>query len=165
MHIADVAHGNLGATGIVGGNIPVAVGAQLAQKLMGTDKVVLCFFGDGASNTGNFHEALNMAFLRFENNMYAMSVPWAKSSKLPNVADRACAYGIPGEVVDGMDVLAVRGSVEKAVNRARNGEGPSLIEAKTYRYFGHSHSDTTHIPHQRRRAGKDCDPIKVLMKS
>ena len=170
MHIADVAHGNLGATGIVGGNIPVAVGAALAQKLMDTDKVVLCFFGDGASNTGNFHESLNMASLwdlpvvfMVENNMYAMSVPWAKSSKLPNVADRACAYGIPGEVVDGMDVLAVRGAVEKAVNRARKGEGPSLIEAKTYRYFGHSHSDPrTYRTKEEEQAYKDRDPIKVL---
>jgi pyruvate/2-oxoglutarate/acetoin dehydrogenase E1 component/TPP-dependent pyruvate/acetoin dehydrogenase alpha subunit len=170
MHIADVAHGNLGATGIVGGNIPVAVGAALAQKLMGTDKVVLCFFGDGASNTGNFHEALNMASLwdlpvvfMVENNMYAMSVPWAKSSKLPNVADRACAYGIPGEVVDGMDVLAVRGAVEKAVDRARKGEGPSLIEAKTYRYFGHSHSDPrAYRTKEEEQAYKDRDPIKVL---
>jgi 2-oxoisovalerate dehydrogenase E1 component len=170
MHIADVAHGNLGATGIVGGNIPVAVGAALAQKLMGTDKVVLCFFGDGASNTGNFHEAMNMSSLWdlpvvfvVENNMYAMSVPWSKSSKLPNVADRACAYGIPGEVVDGMDVLAVRGAVDKAVKRARNGKGPSLIEAKTYRYFGHSHSDPrVYRTKEEELAFKDRDPIKVL---
>jgi len=170
MHIADVAHGNLGATGIVGGNIPVAVGAALAQKLMGTDKVVLCFFGDGASNTGNFHEALNMASLWdlpvvfvVENNMYAMSVPWAKSSKLPNVADRACAYGIPGVVVDGMDVLAVRGVVIKAVDRARMGQGPSLIEAKTYRYFGHSHSDPrVYRTKEEEQSYKDRDPIKVL---
>ncbi len=170
MHIADVSHGNLGATGIVGGNIPVAVGAALAQKLMKTGKVVLCFFGDGASNTGNFHEALNMASLWdlplvfvVENNMYAMSVPWAKASKLPNIADRACAYGIPGEVVDGMDVLAVRGSVEKAVEHARAGNGPSLIEAKTYRYFGHSHSDPrAYRTKEEEQQYKDRDPIKVL---
>ena len=131
MHIADVVHGNLGATGIVGGNMPVAVGAALAQKLQGTDRVVLCFFGDGASNTGNFHEALNMASLWnlpvvfvAENNMYAMSVPWAKASKLPDIAGRACAYGMPGEMVDGMDVLAVRGAVAKAVERARRGRRP-----------------------------------------
>jgi len=148
MHIADVAHGNLGATGIVGGNIPVAVGAALAQKLMDTDKVVLCFFGDGACNTGNFHESLNMASIWklpvvfiVENNMYAMSTPWKKSSVIPNAAERGCAYGIPGKAVDGMDVLKVRGAVVKAVERARNGEGPSIIEAKTYRYHGHSHSD------------------------
>ncbi len=148
MHIADVAHGNLGATGIVGGNIPVAVGAALAQKLQGTDRVVVCFFGDGAANEGTFHEALNMAsawdlpvVFVAENNMYGMSVPWAKVTKLPDIADRACAYGIPGVVVDGMDVVAVRGAVAEAVARARRGEGPTLIEAKTYRYYGHSHSD------------------------
>jgi pyruvate/2-oxoglutarate/acetoin dehydrogenase E1 component/TPP-dependent pyruvate/acetoin dehydrogenase alpha subunit len=170
MHIADVDHGNLGATGIVAGNLPVAVGAALAQKLMKTDKVVLCFFGDGASNTGNFHEALNMASIWdlpvifvVENNKYAMSVPWAKSSKLPNVADRACAYGIPGEVVDGMDVLAVRGAVVDAVKRAREGKGPSLVEAKTYRYYGHSHSDPrAYRTKEEEQHYKDLDPIKQL---
>ncbi len=170
MHIADVAHGNLGATGIVGGNIPVAVGAALAQKLQGTDRVVLCFFGDGASNTGNFHEALNMASLWdlpvvfvVENNMYAMSVPWAQASKLPDIADRACAYGIPGEVVDGMDVLAVRGATVKAVERARQGKGPTLIEAKTYRWYGHSHSDPrTYRTREEEADWKEHDPITVL---
>jgi pyruvate/2-oxoglutarate/acetoin dehydrogenase E1 component/TPP-dependent pyruvate/acetoin dehydrogenase alpha subunit len=148
MHIADVEHGNLGATGIVGGNIPVAVGAALAEKIKGSDHIVLCFFGDGASNTGNFHEALNMASLWdlpvvfvCENNMYAMSVPWKKASKLSSIANRACAYGIPGVTVDGMDVLAVRGAVSEAAERARSGNGPTLIECLTYRYYGHSHSD------------------------
>jgi len=170
MHIADVEHGNLGATGIVGGNIPVAVGAALAQKLMSTDKVVLCFFGDGACNTGNFHESLNMASIWnlpvvfvVENNKYAMSVPWAKSSVLPNAADRACAYGIPGKVVDGMDVLEVRSVVKTAVERARKGKGPSLIEAKTYRYYGHSHSDPrAYRTKTEEKEWKDRDPIKVL---
>ena len=170
MHIADVEHGNLGATGIVAGNIPVAVGAALAQKIQGTDRVVVCFFGDGASNTGNFHEALNMASLWnlpvifvVENNLYAMSVPWVKASKLPDIATRACAYGIPGEVVDGMDVLAVRGAVTKAVERARKGEGPSLIEAKTYRWFGHSHSDPrAYRTREEETEWKKRDPITVL---
>ena len=170
MHIADVDHGNLGATGIVGGNIPVAVGAALAQKLMGSDKVVLCFFGDGACNTGNFHESLNMASIWdlpvifiVENNKYAMSVPWAKSSALANVADRACAYGIPGEVVDGMDVLEVRQTVSNAVARARKGEGPSLIEAKTYRYYGHSHSDPrAYRTKEEEKEWKERDPITVM---
>jgi len=170
MHIADVEHGNLGATGIVGGNIPVAVGAALAQKLKGTDRVVVCFFGDGASNTGNFHESLNMASLWnlpvifvCENNLYAMSVPWKKASKLPNVASRACAYGIPGEVVDGMDALAVRGAVAKAVERARRGEGPTLIEAKTYRWFGHSHSDPrAYRTREEEAEWKKRDPITVM---
>jgi 2-oxoisovalerate dehydrogenase E1 component len=170
MHIADVTHGNLGATGIVGGNIPVAVGAGLAQKLLGTDRVVLCFFGDGASNTGNFHESLNMASLWdlpvvfvVENNLYAMSVPWVKASKLPDVATRACAYGIPGEVVDGMDALAVRGAVAHAVEHARKGQGPTLIEAKTYRWFGHSHSDPrVYRTKDEEAAWKKRDPIHVM---
>lgn len=170
MHIADVAHGNLGATGIVGGNIPVAVGAALAQKLQGTDRVVLCFFGDGASNTGNFHEGLNMAsawdlpivFIA-ENNLYAMSVPWHKATKLPDIAQRAVAYGIPGEVVDGMDVLAVRGAVARAVERARQGAGPTLLEAKTYRWYGHSHSDPrVYRTREEEAEWRKRDPIKVL---
>ena len=169
MHIADVKHGNLGATGIVGGNLPVAVGAALAQKLLGTDRVVLCFFGDGASNEGTFHEALNMASLWSlpvifvaENNMYGMSVPWAKVSKRQNIADRAVAYDIPGQVVDGMDVLSVRGAVVKAAERARRGEGPTLIEAKTYRSYGHSHSDPRAYRTREEEAyWRDRDPIKV----
>lgn len=170
MHIADVAHGNLGATGIVGGNIPVAVGAALAQKLMGTDRVVLCFFGDGAANTGNFHEALNMASIWdlpvifvVENNLYAMSVPWKKASKLDDIAARASAYGMPGEIVDGMDVLAVRGAVAKAVERARRGLGPTLIEAKTYRYYGHSHSDPrVYRTKEEEKHWRERDPISTL---
>lgn len=170
MHIADVTHGNLGATGIVGGNIPVAVGAALAQKLLGTDRVVLCFFGDGASNTGNFHEALNMASLWnlpvvfvVENNLYAMSVRWKNASKLEHIADRAIAYGIPGEVVDGMDVLAVREAVARAVEQARNGRGPTLIEAKTYRYYGHSHSDPrAYRTKDEEKYWRERDPILTL---
>jgi 2-oxoisovalerate dehydrogenase E1 component len=148
MHIADVEKGNLGATGIVGGNIPVATGAGLAQQLQGTERVVLCFFGDGASNTGNFHESLNLAALWklpvvyiVENNLYGMSVPIQKATTRLDIAERACAYGIPGEVVDGMDVLAVREAVGRAVEHARRGEGPSLVECKTYHWYGNSRSD------------------------
>jgi len=148
MHIADVEKGNLGATGIVGGNIPVAVGAALACKMRGTDQVVLCFFGDGASNTGAFHESLNMAatwdlpvIFICENNLYGMSVPFGKASKLPDVYRRAAAYGFEGVVVDGMDVIAVRDAVKRAVEKARDGGGPTLIECKTYRWYGHSRSD------------------------
>ncbi|MGQ9903526.1 MAG: alpha-ketoacid dehydrogenase subunit alpha/beta [Anaerolineae bacterium] len=170
MHIADVLHGNLGATGIVGGNIPVAVGAALAEKMKGSKKVVLCFFGDGAVNEGSFHESLNMASIWdlpvvfvCENNMYAMSVPWRDVTKLPDAAARVCAYGIPGEVVDGMDVLAVRGAVKKAVDRARRGEGPTLIECKTYRYYGHSHSDPrAYRTKEEEAAWKARDPINAL---
>lgn len=172
MHIADVSHGNLGATGIVGGNIPVAVGAALAQKLIGTDRVVLCFFGDGASNTGNFHESLNMASLWdlpmvfvVENNLYAMSVPWAKVSKLPDISTRACAYGIPGVTVDGMNVLEVRKAVVEAVDRARAGNGPTIVECKTYRYYGHSHSDPRAYRTREEEAEyRDRDPVQRLHK-
>jgi TPP-dependent pyruvate/acetoin dehydrogenase alpha subunit len=148
MHIADVKAGNLGATGIVGGNIPVGTGAGLACKLNAKGQVTLCFFGDGASNNGVFHESLNLAgtwklpvVYVCENNLYGMSVPFCKACAVENVADRAPAYDMPGEVVDGMRALEVRRAVERAVARAREGEGPTLIEAKTYRYRGHSRSD------------------------
>jgi pyruvate/2-oxoglutarate/acetoin dehydrogenase E1 component/TPP-dependent pyruvate/acetoin dehydrogenase alpha subunit len=170
MHIADVQRGNLGATGIVGGNIPVATGAALAAKMQGQGKVVLCFFGDGASNTGNFHESLNMAstwalpvVYIVENNLYGMSVPFKQASKVADVAARACAYDMPGEVVDGMDFFAVRAAVRKAVERARAGKGPSLIECKTYRWFGHSRSDPcVYRTREEEQEWKKRDPITVL---
>jgi pyruvate/2-oxoglutarate/acetoin dehydrogenase E1 component/TPP-dependent pyruvate/acetoin dehydrogenase alpha subunit len=148
MHIADVQNGNLGATGIVGGNIPVATGAALAQKMKDSGLVVLCFFGDGASNTGNFHESINLGaawklpvVYIVENNFYGMSVPIEEAAAKLDLSDRACAYGIPGVTVDGMDVIAVREAVGVAVDRARRGEGPSIVECKTYRWYGHSRSD------------------------
>jgi pyruvate/2-oxoglutarate/acetoin dehydrogenase E1 component/TPP-dependent pyruvate/acetoin dehydrogenase alpha subunit len=167
MHIADVEKGNLGATGIVGGNIPVATGAGLAQKMQQTDRVVLCFFGDGASSTGNFHESLNMAGLWklpvvyiVENNLYGMSVPIGNAAAKLDIADRACAYDMPGEVVNGMDVLAVREAVDRAVQRARQGEGPSLIECQTYRWYGHSRSDPrAYRTKEEEAAWKARDPI------
>ena len=170
MHIADVANGNLGATGIVGGNIPVATGAGLSISLRKTDQVTLCFFGDGASQTGNFHESLNMASLWklpvvyvVENNLYGMSVPFVKASCVANVADRAAAYCIPSEVVDGMDVLAVREAVLRAVERARAGEGPSLIECKTYRWYGHSRSDPrVYRTKEEEKEWREKDPIPAL---
>ncbi len=170
MHIADVVHGNLGATGIVGGNIAVATGAALAEKMLKSDKVVLCFFGDGAVNEGSFHESLNMASIWdlpvvfvCENNMYGMSVPWESVTKLPDAASRAAAYGIPGVVVDGMNVLDVRSAVKHAVDRARRGEGPTLIEAKTYRYYGHSHSDPrVYRTKEEEASWKKRDPINAL---
>jgi len=148
MHIADVAGGNLGATGIVGGNIPVATGAGLAIKMRGEPRVVLCFFGDGACNNGVFHESLNMAGLWrlpvvyiIENNLYGMSVSTKRACAVSSISDRASGYGMPGVTVDGQDVLAVREAVREAVARARADEGPTLIEAQTYRYYGHSRSD------------------------
>jgi pyruvate dehydrogenase E1 component alpha subunit len=148
MHLADLERGNLGANGIVAGGIPIAVGAGLSIRMQGQDRVVLCFFGDGAANHGNFHEGLNMAAIwrlpvvfLCENNQYAMSMAVRRAMAVPRVADRAVAYGIPGETVDGMDVVAVYRAVRAAVERARRGEGPTLIEAITYRYRGHSKSD------------------------
>jgi len=148
MHIADLEMGNLGANGIVAGGIPIATGAALASKLKKDGKVTLCFFGDGATSQGAFHEAVNLAAVMklpvvyvCENNLYGMSVPFKKASAAKDVADRAKAYNIPGIIVDGNDVEAVYNVVKEAVERARKGEGPSLIEAKTYRWLGHSKSD------------------------
>lgn len=148
MHIADLKKGNLGANGIVGGGIPIATGAALASKMKKDGKVTLCFFGDGAANQGCFHESVNFASVNklpivyiCENNLYGMSVPFSKASSVENIADRAAAYSMPGAIVDGNDVEAVYEAVKKAVERARRGEGPSLIENKTYRWLGHSKSD------------------------
>ena len=148
MHIADLEKGNLGATGIVGSAIPIAVGAALGCKLQKNGRVVLCFFGDGAANTGAFHEAVNMAAIfnlpvvfMCENNMYAMSFSAKKAFAIADIAERAQGYGIPGVVANGNDVLEVYEMTKEAVERARKGEGPTLIEAKTYRFKGHSKSD------------------------
>lgn len=148
MHIADVSKGNLGANGIVGGGLPIAVGAALSAKRLGTGAVTVCFFGDGANNEGAFHEALNMASVWklpvvfvCENNKYGMSTSIERSTAVKNIADRAVAYSMPGLTVDGNDFSAVTEAVDAAVSRARNGEGPSLIENITYRWRGHSKSD------------------------
>jgi acetoin:2,6-dichlorophenolindophenol oxidoreductase subunit alpha len=148
MHIADVASGNLGANGIVGGGIPIAVGAALAIKKQKRDDVVVCFFGDGASNEGAFHEALNMASIWklpvifvCENNKYGMSVSTERSMAVVDVAERAAAYRMPGIVVDGNNIADVSEAIMNATARARAGEGPSLVECKTYRIRGHSKSD------------------------
>ncbi|QIC04547.1 thiamine pyrophosphate-dependent dehydrogenase E1 component subunit alpha [Brevibacillus sp. 7WMA2] len=148
MHIADVEKGNLGANGIVGGGIPIAVGAALTSQMKKLGYVTISFFGDGASNEGSFHESLNMASIWklpviffCENNQYGMSGPVTEMVNIENIADRSKAYGIPGVVVDGNDLLAVMNAVAEAAERARRGEGPTLLEAKTYRYKGHSKSD------------------------
>ncbi len=148
MHIADAKTGNLGANGIVAGGIPIATGAALAQKLKGTDNVVVSFFGDGATNEGAFHEALNLAsvwdlpvIFVCENNKYGMSFSTAKSMKVEKISDRAAAYAMPGVTVDGNDVDAVYEAAKEAVERARAGKGPTLIECVTYRHKGHSKSD------------------------
>ena len=145
MHLADFSVGSLGETSIVASGIPVAAGAGLAAKMLGTDQVCLCFFGDGASNEGAFHEGLNLAAIwslpviyLCENNLYAVTTAFSTASAVENVADRAAAYGIPGSVVDGQDAVAVYEAAGDAVRRARAGAGPTLIEAKTYRYMGHA---------------------------
>ncbi len=148
MHIADVESGNLGANGIVAGGIPIAVGAALAIKKQKRDDVALCFFGDGATNEGAFHEALNMASIWklpvifvCENNKYGMSVSTERSMAVANVADRASAYNMPGVIADGNRIEDVAEAVMAAIARAREGQGPTLVECKTYRTRGHSRSD------------------------
>ena len=148
MHIADTATGNLGANGIVAGGIPIAAGAALAFKMRSEDRVVACFFGDGAANEGAFHEAVNLAAIWklpvvfiCENNKYGMSFSIEKSFAIENISERAAAYGIPGVTVDGNDLDEVYEAVSTAVARARAGDGPTLVENLTYRWKGHSKSD------------------------
>jgi pyruvate dehydrogenase E1 component alpha subunit len=170
MHIADVSGGNLGANGVVAGGIPIAVGVGLALKMQRKDQIVLSFFGDGAANSGAFHEALNMAAIYTlpivfvcENNQYAMSFPAEKAFKIPNIAMRAEGYGMPGEAVDGNQVLDVYQAVRRAVERAHRGEGPSLIETVTYRWRGHSKSDANRYrTREEIETWKEKDPIVRL---
>jgi len=148
QHMADFSIGHLGSNGVTGGGIPIGTGAALSAKMRGTDEVVAVFFGDGAANQGVFHESLNLAALWklpaiyvCENNLYAMSTSTREAMAIEHVADRAAAYGMPGVQVDGMDVLAVAAAVAAAAERARRGNGPTLVECKTYRFLGHSKSD------------------------
>lgn len=144
MHIADFSVGMLGANGIVGGGFTLATGAALAEKIKKTNNVSVVFFGDGASNRGTFHEALNMAAVWklpvvfvCENNEWASTTPYLTTTSVKDISDRAVGYGIPGEIVDGNDVFAVYEASGKAIERARKGEGPTLLEMKTYRIKGH----------------------------
>lgn len=148
MHIADLDSGILGANGIVGGGIPCAAGAGLSIKMRKTDQVSVSYFGDGAANEGTFHESLNLASLWnlpvifiCENNLYGMTVPIGESTKEPDIFKRAAGYGMYGEMADGNDVSAVWKTIENAIKRARGGEGPSLLEFKTYRWRGHWEGD------------------------
>lgn len=148
MHIADMNAGILGANGIAGGGLPIAVGAGWSAKWRGTDQVTACFFGDGSSNNGTFHESLNLASLHrlpvifvCENNLYGISVCQIKHQPITDIAARAASYNMPGVIVDGNDVLKVHEATVKAVERARSGEGPTLIECKTYRWRGHHEGD------------------------
>ncbi len=148
MHIADIPGGNLGATGVVGGGIPTAVGIALALQMHRSQQILLSYFGDGATNEGEFHESLNMAstwklpvVFICDNNQYGMSMHVSKVMNIENISTRATSYGIPGKTVDGNDVLAVYEAVLEADERARSGEGPSLIDCLSYRWRGHSKSD------------------------
>ncbi len=148
MHIADVDKGMLGANGIVGGGGPLACGSGLTAKVLGTDQVTACFYGDGAAEQGTMHEAMNLASIWklpvvfvCENNLFAESTPWTYHGASKSFADRATAYNMPGVLVDGTDLFAVYEAAGEAVARARRGEGPSLIETKAFRYYGHFQGD------------------------
>lgn len=148
MHIADVEGGNLGANGIVAGGLPLSTGVGLSLRMQRTDRVCLAFFGDGAANEGAFHEALNLAAIWnlpvvyvCENNQYAMSMPVTKAFPIAQISQRASSYNMPGVTIDGNDLVAVYEATRAAVERAASGLGPSLIEALTYRWRGHSKSD------------------------
>lgn len=168
MHIGNMAVGAVPAIAIVGGGMPVAVGIGLSQKMRKTGKVVVCFLGDGATNEGAFHESLNAAAIwnlpvifACENNLYGASTPISMTCKLSDLADRAASYGMPGEVVDGNDVLAVNLAARRAIARARACEGPTLLELKTYRIGGHSRSDACGYRSREEEAGwKKRDPIE-----
>jgi TPP-dependent pyruvate/acetoin dehydrogenase alpha subunit len=145
MHLSDFSVGSLGETSIVGSGVPVAAGAALGAKLQGLDRVSLCFFGDGATNEGAFHEGMNIASIwklpvifLCENNGYAVSTPASATIAVKDIAERAKAYGMPAVIVDGQDVDAVEAAVAVAVERARTGGGPTFVEAKTYRYGEHA---------------------------
>jgi pyruvate dehydrogenase E1 component alpha subunit len=170
MHIADLELGILGANGIVGGGPPIAVGAAFAAKYQRNGAVAVCFCGDGATNEGTWHEALNFAALFklpavfvVENNHYGEFTPQERQGAITQLSDRAAAYGIPGVTVDGQDVIAVHDAASEAVARARRGDGPTLIEADTYRFYNHTGmSENDPRPQEERAAWRERDPITTL---
>jgi pyruvate dehydrogenase E1 component alpha subunit len=167
MHIAKPEVGVMLSTGIVGAGPPVAVGLAMAAKRQGLDRVTVVSFGDGATNTGSFHEAANMAALWdlpvvfvCQNNLYAEMTPTSDTMKIENVADRAAGYGMPGVKVDGNDPLAVAEALAEAVGKARNGEGPTFIECVTFRFRGHYFGDRNkYMPEGQLEAAKAADPV------
>ena len=170
MHIADFDKGHLGSNGVVGGGFAIATGAALTQKMKNTGKIVLCFFGDGASNEGSFHESLNLAsvwklpvIFFCENNLYGVSTPVSKSMNVEDVATRAKSYNIPSYIIDGNDAIQVYSTTKEAAKYCRSGQGPVIIEAKTYRYLGHSKSDDCEYRCEKEvNEWKRRDPIKIL---
>ena len=167
MHLGDPSVGMLVSTAIVGGSIPIATGAALSAQMRGSGQVAVSFFGDGAANEGSFHESLNQAgvwklpaIYVCENNLYGFSVPFAVASAIEDIAVRAEGYGFPGVVVDGNDVLAVYDAARRAVQRARDGDGPTLIECKTYRHRGHSRFEkAVYRTEEELQAWLERDPI------
>lgn len=169
MHLFDPAHGFLGGNGIIGAQIPLALGPAFAAKYHGTDGVSVAFFGDGAINQGTLYEAMNLASLWklpvlfvCENNLYAATTPQRISSPTLDLAPRAHGFAMPGLIVDGQDVLAMHEVAGEAVARARRGEGPTFIEAKTYRFFGHCGAETEHAAPDECAVWKERDPIELL---
>src|SRR5690348_9942249 len=172
MHLFDRNVNFLGGHGIVGGHIPLATGVGFAIKYRGGDQVCLCFFGEAAVNGGAFHEALNMAALwklpviyLIENNRYGMGTALERASAINDIAERACSYDMPNEVVDGQEVFAVRDAVMRAAQRARNEHTPTLIEVRTYRFMGHSMSDAVSGTYRTKEELEEYlkrDPIIVL---
>lgn len=170
MHIAEIETGNLGANGIVGGGYPIAVGAALTSKMKKLDRVTLCYAGDGSTNEGSFHESLNMASIWdlpvvffIENNKYAMSGSVEDMMNVDKLSERSKAYGIPGVTIEGNDVIQVIDTAYEAIERARKGEGPTLIEALTYRWKGHSKSDAKkyRTREEEEHWKTNFDPIKL----
>src|SRR5262249_39317169 len=170
MHMGSLEHNLIAFVSMLGDNVPVAAGIGLAFKMRGEDRVALCFFGDGATSRGDWHEGVNMAAVFkcpvvyiCNNNQYAYSTPLDRQMAVENIADRAEAYGIPGEIVDGNDVFAVWNAAQRAIERARNGEGPTLIECKTFRMTGHSaHDDAGYVPPELFEYWEERDPIRRL---
>jgi len=167
MHMGDLSKGLIAFVSMLGDNVPVATGIGLSFKMRGQDRAALCFFGDGATSRGDWHEGINMASVFkvpvvfiCNNNQYAYSTPLERQMAVENVADRAEAYGMPGEIVDGNDILAVWDAATRAIRRARSGGGPTLIECKTFRMTGHSaHDDAGYVPPELFEFWEERDPI------
>jgi TPP-dependent pyruvate/acetoin dehydrogenase alpha subunit len=172
MHIADIDKGMLGANGIVGAGGPLACGSALTAKVLGTDEVTICFFGDGAAEQGTIHESMNLAGIWklpvvfvCENNMYAVTTPSSYHCAAGEICARAAGYGMPGAAIDGTDVFAVYEVSGEAIQRARRGEGPSLIEARAFRYYGHFVGDPQNYKTEKELQDyKDRDPITTFTK-
>jgi pyruvate dehydrogenase E1 component alpha subunit len=170
LHLADLNKGNLGANGIVAGGLGIATGAGLALKMQNLPQIVVCFFGDGAINNGIFHECLNMASLwklpvlyLCENNLYGMSVCVDRACSIKDLKNRAAAYDMPSDSVDGMDVLAVKQASMKWVEHVRSGEGPCFLVCNTYRYYGHSRSDPrVYRTKEEEKSFRERDPIDTF---